>query len=97
MSLHMMGKVIDSNPPIESKFVLLILADSSDPEGKGYVSMENVARECSLGLDKTEEVVENLVLDGIISPYEFSFEVQGFSLRINERHGVFNHQSGGDL
>ena len=96
MSLHMMGKVIDSSLPAEYKLLLLVMADSTDPEGKGYVSIEHVAKKCSLGFDYAEGIVENLVLDGILSPYKFSFEVQGFSFRINEHHGVFEHQSAGD-
>ena len=93
MSLTFVSMAIESRLDIEKKFVLLLLADNGDPSGKGSISLEYVAEKCGLGLDLIEGIVENLVMDGIITPYDFSYErpeSTGFSFKINSYHGIFN-------
>jgi len=95
MSIKLMSAAINTNLNIEMKFVLMLLADNSDYEGRGSVRLESLSRQCSLNLERTYDVVDALIVEKIIELGEFNPEHQEpadfCDFQINLSHLIFNN------
>ena len=95
MSLTFVSLAIESSLVVEKKFVLMLLADNCDQDGKGSVDLLNIAETCGFDLEHTTKLVDSLIFSGIITHYDFSQERPRsgvFDFQIIHTHGVFNRE-----